>query len=438
MFEDMVHEDDEFSHNGGKSDFGGFAGLSQTPIEGVQDGIGSGGGQSGHVKGTTQGRASPSDGTAALPFSALPWVGCDAGQGSGLSAIERAQFGQFGQDTQGGGGTDAGDRFQALETFLQNRGLFAQLAQEGLDLSQITFQSADQALRLAAQSRDLQTISLLALSDQQFEQLDSSTDQFGQVLIQRRAGHGGLRPQRHAVVGKHSGIDPVGLGALALSPGEMAKAGRVKDAQGNSCLMQCGDHLSFIATGGFTDDLDCRVRCQQFEQLAVAGSGIRQVVETTGQMELEVRLGDIQASVDNSRSVRAHSCKYELAAVGRSINGSSCGHVTQEALAPGAFSSKLMPEGNELIRADALRPAGRRVSPFSSLADAKQERWKADIQEGTVAGALSWRSDPRPSGERFSLSPRERAGVRGKDPFGCTTRSSWTWCTGTARRAAGL
>jgi hypothetical protein len=43
-------------------------------------------------------------------------------------------------------------------------------------------------------------------------------------------------------------------------------------------------------------------------------------------VELQVKLGNIQARVDSGHSVLAHSCKCELALVGRSINGSSLGH----------------------------------------------------------------------------------------------------------------
>jgi hypothetical protein len=49
-------------------------------------------------------------------------------------------------------------------------------------------------------------------------------------------------------------------------------------------------------------------------------------VVTTGQMKLQVPLGNVQAGVDSGHSVLAHSCKCELALVGRSINGSSLGH----------------------------------------------------------------------------------------------------------------
>jgi hypothetical protein len=49
-------------------------------------------------------------------------------------------------------------------------------------------------------------------------------------------------------------------------------------------------------------------------------------VDATGEVELQVKLGNVQAHVDSSHSVLAHSCKCELALVGRSINGSSLGH----------------------------------------------------------------------------------------------------------------
>ena len=54
--------------------------------------------------------------------------------------------------------------------------------------------------------------------------------------------------------------------------------------------------------------------------------GVGQVVDTTGEVELQVKLGNVQAGVDSRHSVLALSCKYELVLVGRSINGSSLGH----------------------------------------------------------------------------------------------------------------
>ena len=90
--------------------------------------------------------------------------------------------------------------------------------------------------------------------------------------------------------------------------------------------MESGDEFPFITAGGFTNYLTDRVGLKQFEELAVARRGIGQVMDTSFQMELQVLLGNIQARINSGHSVLAPSCKYELAVVGRSINGSSLGH----------------------------------------------------------------------------------------------------------------
>src|ERR1017187_4430778 len=91
-------------------------------------------------------------------------------------------------------------------------------------------------------------------------------------------------------------------------------------------FMQRRDDVAFVTAGGFADDVNPGLGGQEFEQSALTGGGVGQVVDTTGQMELQVKLGNIQADIDSGHSVLAHSCKYELALVGRSINGSSLGH----------------------------------------------------------------------------------------------------------------
>jgi len=83
---------------------------------------------------------------------------------------------------------------------------------------------------------------------------------------------------------------------------------------------------AFVTAGGFADDVNALVVAQEFQEPAVGRRSVGQVVDTTGQMELQVLLGNIQARINSGHSVLAHSCKYELAVVGRSINGSSLGH----------------------------------------------------------------------------------------------------------------
>jgi hypothetical protein len=63
-------------------------------------------------------------------------------------------------------------------------------------------------------------------------------------------------------------------------------------------FMQCRDDVAFVTTGGFADDLNPGLGSQEFEQSAMTGGGVGQVVDATGEVELQVKLGNIQARVD--------------------------------------------------------------------------------------------------------------------------------------------
>src|SRR5271156_2520521 len=114
IFEDVIHEDDEFAHDGGQGDFGGFASGPEPLIELFELMIRAGRDQGGHVERAADGRASPADTAAAMPLTAFAWMGSQSCQGGGLAAVEGAQFRQFGEHAQGGDRPDAGDGFELL------------------------------------------------------------------------------------------------------------------------------------------------------------------------------------------------------------------------------------------------------------------------------------------------------------------------------------
>src|ERR1017187_480499 len=69
MFEGVVHEDDEFAHDGGEGDLGGFAGGAQPLVKLLELTVGTGGDERGHVKGTPDRRASATDAAASVPLA---------------------------------------------------------------------------------------------------------------------------------------------------------------------------------------------------------------------------------------------------------------------------------------------------------------------------------------------------------------------------------
>ena len=97
----------------------------------------------------------------------------------------------------------------------------------------------------------------------------------------------------------------------------------------------------------------------------MACGGVGQVVDPTGEVELQVKLGNVQARVDSGHSVLAHSCKCELALVGRSINGSSLGHRHERFRLPAHLANDQCQRvtNSPAPLPSACRPAGSPIFP---------------------------------------------------------------------------
>src|SRR5215469_7718792 len=322
----MVHQNNQFTHYCSQGDLGRLTSGAQPLVKPFEVRVGTGGHQSGHIECASDGSPTTADGTASVPLSTFSGMWSQTCQCGDLTTIESSQFRQFGQYRTSRDSSHPFNGLQLLHTLSQQRLLGVQLLKLSLDLLQIFFQTAHQTLCLAAQGWQRQTLGLLTLCNQHLQQLNAATDQFGQLLFHCRTRRCSLGSEGLAVGTQGGRIDGIGLGALALGASEKADACRIKDTDRNGGLMQRVDEISLVTAGGFTDHVNSCELSQEFEQSAMAGGGIGQVVETTGQMKLQVKLGNIQARVDSSHSVLAHSCKYELALEGRSINGSSLGH----------------------------------------------------------------------------------------------------------------
>ena len=171
IFEGVVHEDDQFPHDGGEGDFGGFAGRAQALIERLELAVGARRYQRRHIQRAAHWGAASSDAPAAMPLATLPRMRGQSGQCRRLAAVERAQFGQFGQHPQGRNGADASDGDEFLHPFVQSLGLRLQLPQLRFDLFQIAFQAADETLGLAAQGGHGEPLGLLALRHEEGQYL---------------------------------------------------------------------------------------------------------------------------------------------------------------------------------------------------------------------------------------------------------------------------
>ena len=55
----------------------------------------------------------------------------------------------------------------------------------------------------------------------------------------------------------------------------------------------------FVTAGGFTDDVGARMPAQTFEELGVTFGVIGQGVKTTGEMQLQRELGNVEADMED-------------------------------------------------------------------------------------------------------------------------------------------
>jgi hypothetical protein len=134
VFEDLVHEDDQLSHDGGEGDFGGFTRRPESLVKRFELMVAVCSDQCRHVERASNGGPASTDGSATLPTSAFTRMWRQASQRSRLSTIERAQLWQLGKDAQGGHGTHAGDGFEFLGALVQLGGLGAEFFELRFDL----------------------------------------------------------------------------------------------------------------------------------------------------------------------------------------------------------------------------------------------------------------------------------------------------------------
>jgi hypothetical protein len=87
----VVGEDDEFSHEGGESEFFGFTASEETEVERSQDGIVTRGDERGHVENGADLGAATEDVALTAELTAVAVKGSDPGGGLGAGQAIRGQ-----------------------------------------------------------------------------------------------------------------------------------------------------------------------------------------------------------------------------------------------------------------------------------------------------------------------------------------------------------
>ena len=222
---------------------------------------------------------------------------------------ELSEFGHFGQHGGGDHWADAWYGIQTLGLAIQLRVLGDQRGDGFVALFDLFFEGFAELPHLAKAEGIGVMLGMVALGDEQLDELAATLGQVGQLLLLGRGGGGGGGLEVCAVFGQHGGVNGIGLGALALGAGEVTDTPGFDNADRNACRLQGAHDRLFVTAGGFADDMGVGMRAQAFQQLGMALGVIGQGVETAGEMQLQRELGNIKADVEDVKVVLTHTCR---------------------------------------------------------------------------------------------------------------------------------
>ncbi len=243
----VVEEAEEFSGGGEEGDFGGFAGLAEALVEGGQRGVGTDDGEGGQVEGTTDSGATAADVAVAGARAAVVVVGSEAREGADLAAGGVAEFGKQSEQDGGGGGTDAVLALEGVVARRQGGVLGDGGGQEGLELVDLRGQAAELGLEAAAGLGQAPMLGALEQLGAQVNELVTHGAQLGELADARIHRRSGGRVHGTAEVGQDAGVEPIGLGQLALGPGEGPDLPRIKHGDGPPGALESVDQRPFVA-----------------------------------------------------------------------------------------------------------------------------------------------------------------------------------------------
>jgi hypothetical protein len=115
VFQELVGENDELSHEGGESEFFSFATSEETEVERSEDRVVAGGDERGHIKDRADLRAAAEDVALTAELTAVAVKGSDARQGGGLGIGEGTKFWHQRDEGRGGEHADALDLAEAID-----------------------------------------------------------------------------------------------------------------------------------------------------------------------------------------------------------------------------------------------------------------------------------------------------------------------------------
>ena len=320
-FEEGIDDDQELSHAGGEDDFEGFAMLSQSICEGLDDRVAASGCQSGHVEDGADGFAAAADGAFASVLAAVAIEGRQAHEGGDLLAVELAQLGNVGDE---GGGRDSAQSWNGLDELRFFPPVLVgldELLDRGFDAFDLPLEELEDGLDALPGSLGGGDFEAIGLHGSQVDELSSAGDELLDFGLFFRSFLGGWGLDLLGIEGQDAGIEAVGFGDQAQRPGEITDPFGVDDGHPVAGIEQVRDDLALVATGGFQDDETAGGIGQQLAELLMTGAVVGQGVSLTGGEEVEVErsLGHVDPDPSAIRAIHGDVPFLPMRARGRLV-----------------------------------------------------------------------------------------------------------------------
>ena len=154
MLEDGVEDNEQFAHTSDQGHLFRFTGRQQLLVEVADDRVVAAGHQRSHIEDGPHPGASAPDGAFATQGATVPVEGSHAHQGGDLLAVEGAQFGQVGQQSEGELLPHAGNGAQEIILLSPHGTLAESLTQPSVQVFQLLFQPGDVGLDAGTDGTD--------------------------------------------------------------------------------------------------------------------------------------------------------------------------------------------------------------------------------------------------------------------------------------------
>ena len=288
--EDGIEDDEELAHAGCERLFGFFACGDQPLVVGRDDWISTACDESGHVQGTADPYAATFDVTPTTVFPGVVGHRRDTDEGSDLSAGERAEFRQFGNQQRGNPWTDTWNGLQQLVFFPPGRGSADGLIDVLLEIAELFLESGEDPIETFDQLGTRKRTPAIAFNAHGLDDLAPAGHEFAQHLCRLIRDFLSLDFGVSAVSGDEGGVDPIGLCQTSQSLSIGPDPARIDDREGKPRRRKRAGHDGFEAPRRFHDNElwfeDQKTLDQFFEAYGVS----RNAKRCLGRKNMDIKL----------------------------------------------------------------------------------------------------------------------------------------------------